>query len=217
MTYKQRVLWLLMSWLVCILLGFLIGITLAAVFAPKATQFPETAESSMTETANDGMFASPLPDEADFCSPPEKIARIYNIPLSEELQEYTFIICEDYGVDYELVLAVMEKESSYRPNLISKTGDHGIMQINECNHEKLEKTLGVNDFLDAKQNILCGVHLLGELSEKYSDPHRVLMAYNFGEAGARRYVAKGNTSSRYSRSVMACRAELLKTGGELSD
>jgi len=212
MTYKQRVLWLLMSWLVCILLGFLIGITLAAVFTPKVVA-PETAESSMSE---DSMIASPPPEEVEFYKAPTRI-RIYDIPLSEELQAYTFELCEEYKVDYEMVLALMNKESSYRAKLISQTNDYGIMQINVVNHKRLREELGVTDFLDEKQSILCGVHLLGELSEKYSDPHRVLMAYNFGEAGARRYVAKGNLSSRYSRAVMACRAELLKTGGELSD
>ena len=142
---------------------------------------------------------------------PEPSVRLYEIPLSDELQSYTFDLCEEHGVDYEMVLALMSKESSYRPNIISKTSDYGLMQINTINHERLEKELGITDFLDAKQNILCGVYMLGELTAKYEDLHRVLMAYNFGESGARKYVADGNSSSPYSRAIMEIRADILES------
>lgn len=142
---------------------------------------------------------------------PEPIIPIYSIPLSEELQACTYRTCEEYGVDYEMVLALMDKESSYRAGVISKSNDYGLMQINTINHETLTEALGVTDFLDPEQNILCGVYLLGKLAAKYDDPHRILMAYNMGERGAREYVEKGNDSSPYSRAVMERRAELLQT------
>jgi len=141
-------------------------------------------------------------------------ARIYDIPLTEELQEYTFTLCEEYGVDYEMVLALMNRESEYKAGVISKTGDYGIMQINKVNHEWLREKLGITDFLDPEQNIRCGIYMLADLMKKYDDPHRVLMAYNMGERGAREYVAKGNTSSAYSRYIMQLRDKLLQEGGK---
>lgn len=137
-------------------------------------------------------------------------ARIYDIPLTEELQEYTFTICEEYGVDYEMVLALMNRESEYKAGVISKTGDYGIMQINKVNHEWLREKLGITDFLDPEQSILSGVYMLSDLTRKYEDPHRILMAYNMGERGARDYVSRGNTSSSYSRYIIQRRAELLE-------
>jgi hypothetical protein len=52
--------------------------------------------------------------------------------------------------------------------------------------------------------------MLAELTEKYDDLHRILMAYNMGERGARDYVARGNASSSYSRHIVQRRAELLE-------
>jgi len=145
---------------------------------------------------------------------PTPAVRIYDIPLTEELQAFTFYLCEDYGTDYEMVLALMDRESDYTASAISKTNDYGIMQINRINHDWLTEELGITDFLDPEQNIRCGVYMLAELTEKYDDPHRVLMAYNMGERGAREYAAKGHASSSYSRYIMEQRDKLLQEGGD---
>ncbi|NLE27069.1 MAG: lytic transglycosylase domain-containing protein [Clostridiaceae bacterium] len=141
---------------------------------------------------------------------PEPTARIYSIPLADELQEYTFGLCKENDLDYEMVLAMMDRESDYREKMISKTNDYGLMQINEVNHGWLKTELGIEDFLDAEQNILAGVRMLSELTGKYEDPHQALMAYNSGEAGAKRLWGQGKTTSEYSRSIMARAEELRK-------
>jgi len=150
---------------------------------------------------------SPTPEPEE---DPEPQVRFYDIPLSRELQEYTFRLCEENGLDYEMVLALMDQESDYREKVISKTNDYGIMQINEINHEWLKEELGIDDFLEAEQNILAGIRILAELTEKYEDPHLVLMAYNCGETGAKRLWKQGKTTSEYSRSIMARAEELRK-------
>lgn len=60
---------------------------------------------------------------------------MYDIELSDELQEYTIGICEEYEVDPVMVFAIMGCESEYQADVISKTGDYGLMQINICNHK----------------------------------------------------------------------------------
>jgi len=152
---------------------------------------------------------TPKPEED-----PEPQVSFYDIPLSRELQEYTFRLCEENGLDYEMVLALMDQESDYREKVISKTNDYGIMQINEINHEWLKEELGIDDFLEAEQNILAGIRILAELTEKYEDPHLVLMAYNCGETGAKRLWKQGKTTSEYSRSIMARAEELRKEADE---
>ena len=49
----------------------------------------------------------------------------YDIPLSKDLQLYTYNRCVEYGIPehYELVLAMMWQESNYTANLISPTDD----------------------------------------------------------------------------------------------
>ena len=131
----------------------------------------------------------------------------YNIPLSKDLQLYTYNKCIEYGIldHYELVLAMMWQESNYTADLISKTDDYGIMQINSCNHSWLVDLLGPTDFLDANDNINAGVYVISKLLIKYGDEHKALMAYNMGEHGASLNWQAGNYTSNYSRDVVAKR------------
>ena len=131
----------------------------------------------------------------------------YDIPLSKDLQLYTYNKCVEYGIPdhYELVLAMMWQESNYTADLISSTDDYGIMQINSCNHSWLVDLLGPTDFLDASDNINAGVYVISKLLIKYGDEHKALMAYNMGEHGASLNWQAGNYTSNYSRGVVAKR------------
>lgn len=131
----------------------------------------------------------------------------YNIPLSKDLQLYTYTKCVEYDIPdyYELVLAIMWQESNYTADLISPTNDYGIMQINSCNHSWLVDLFGHIDFLDASDNINAGVYIISKHIIKYGDEHKALMAYNMGERGALRNWQDGNYTSKYSRSVVAKR------------
>lgn len=126
---------------------------------------------------------------------------LYDIQLSEELQHYTQDVCEEYGVSYPLVIAIMKKESEFLPDAVSVTDDYGIMQINDVNHEWLEEDLGVTDWFDPKQNILAGVYILSQFNE-YKDVHQILMSYNCGPSGAKKLWAEGVYHTAYSRSVV---------------
>lgn len=133
----------------------------------------------------------------------EDVKIYYDVPLDFEVQDYLFKQCEKYDVPVELVLALIKKESNFKANAISRTNDYGLMQINKVNHKSLKKELGVTDFLDAKQNILCGVYILsGHLKSVDGDIHKALMQYQFGIAGAKRLWRKNIYSSKHSRSVV---------------
>lgn len=130
-------------------------------------------------------------------------AKLLDIPLSKELQEYTIETSNKFGVPSELMFALMKVESNFKPNLISSTNDYGLCQINKINHSRLSKELGIKDFLDPKSSILAGTYIMSGYYQKYNgDLHRMLMAYNMGEAGARNAVSRGFTTSRYSRKVI---------------
>ena len=138
-------------------------------------------------------------------------APVYDIPLSNELQQYTYDTCRYYGVEdyYVLILAMMWQESNYPPDLFSDTDDYGLMQINICNHESLRELLGNIDFLDEYDNIYAGVYVISTLLREYEDEHKALMAYNMGPSGARAQWKRGNTTSTYSSSIVA-KAKLIE-------
>lgn len=62
-----------------------------------------------------------------------------------EMQEYTYIICKDYGVDYSLIIAMIEIESGYKYDAVGKGGDIGYMQINQEWHTDRMERLGATD------------------------------------------------------------------------
>lgn len=136
----------------------------------------------------------------------------YDIPLSKDLQLYTYNRCVEYGIPehYELVLAMMWQESNYTPDIISATDDYGIMQINACNHEWLSDLLGTTNLLDVYQNIDAGTYIISKMLLKYGDEHKALMAYNMGENGAALNWDAGIYTSSYSRGIIA-KCEAIKS------
>lgn len=131
------------------------------------------------------------------------VAPVYDIPLDAGLQKYTFDTCVEYGIEkhYELILAMMWHESNFDADVVSSTNDYGIMQINACNHKALKSKLKFVDIMEPENNIEAGIYLISGLLKKYSR-HEALMAYNMGEAGARRQWRHGNYTSRYSRDII---------------
>ena len=119
--------------------------------------------------------------------PDEAIPSIYNIGLSADLQVYTYTMCRKYDIVdyYPTFLAQMWHESRFDADVISKTNDYGLMQINKINHENLREVLGITDFLDAKQNIEAGAYTMSNLLHKYGDVNTALLCYNRGERGAK--------------------------------
>ena len=122
--------------------------------------------------------------------------------LSEELQEYTYYICQHYGVEFELAMAIMSVESEFDTAAISETGDYGLMQVNEIHISELSDKLGVTDITDPYQNIRSGVYILGGLEEQYDDRSRAIMAYNIGDYGSSALWEAGVHSTAYVDKVM---------------
>ena len=135
----------------------------------------------------------------------------YDIPLDKELQQYIYDKCKEFNFSYELAIAVIKIESNFKVDAINKNSngsrDSGLFQINSI-HRETFKDQGFTDMLDPYQNIAYGISMLSDLYHRYDDEHRVLMAYNFGVAGAKRVVSRGITSSKYSRKVMDYKDEL---------
>lgn len=121
--------------------------------------------------------------------------------LDDETQQMILERCEEMGLDFPFVMAVIFKESSFRPNADSGSSV-GLMQINRMNHNWLSKELDISNFFDPEQNVKAGTYILKDLFDKYEDPAKVLMCYNMGETGARRLWKKGVYTSGYAEGVL---------------
>jgi soluble lytic murein transglycosylase-like protein len=90
----------------------------------------------------------------------------------------------EYGVDKSLVKAVIQAESGYNPNAVSRKGAAGLMQL----MPKTAQDLKVSDSFNPAENIRGGVRYLKFLLDTFKgDVAMALAAYNAGLAKVAKY------------------------------
>lgn len=127
--------------------------------------------------------------------------------VEDELSIYIEEIASMYGLDAELVHAIIMVESNYDANALSSANCMGLMQISPRWHADRMERLGVTNLYDPYGNVLVGCDFLAELLEDY-DLEFALMIYNQGLDSARRtYASTGQ--SNYSKTVIEKYQNLL--------
>lgn len=110
-----------------------------------------------------------------------------------------------YGVDPDLIYAVIQIESGHKNGLTSSAGAQGIMQLMPAT----AKRFGVNDVWNPEQNINGGVAYLKWLLDRYGgNEEKALQAYNCGEGRVARDGTKDKNnvpavSVQYAKNVLA--------------
>lgn len=199
----------LISWVVVAIIFSLVGFGIGAICSgndsPEQSE-PNTQKEVLIFGQPDGrIFEGEMPGE--WVNGELKFIPL-NVPMNEDLQEFIFYLSQAYEMDFTFVMALIQRESNYNPDVISKTNDYGLMQINEINHPYLQEQLGITDFTEPYGNVRAGMFILRKLFEKYETPEKVLMAYNMGETGASRLWEQGIFEINYSKSVLQIQQEL---------
>ena len=110
-------------------------------------------------------------------------------------------VAEEYNLDPELIFAIIEVESSWRPGAESHKGARGLMQVMPFNVPE-----GTNLF-NPWVNVNYGCRHLSQLLKRFKDVEKALLAYNYGEYGAKRLIRLGVRPQRvtYVQRVLAAR------------
>jgi soluble lytic murein transglycosylase-like protein len=151
-----------------------------------------------------------LPSQANAALP---AAELLNAPSSHQpaphaLQEdsedpFEHLIIEAstrYGVEPELIRAVIMAESRFDPKAVSPKGAIGLMQLMPMT----AKAMGVDDLLDPQDNISAGVKYIRLLLDDFEgDVTLALAAYHAGSSRVRRHggVPPIGATHRYVKEV----------------
>lgn len=121
--------------------------------------------------------------EADkpIVEPEVETVMLWDVPLEEDLQLFIIQSCEEHHIEPSIIIAVIERESSYRESVIGDNGQaFGLMQVWPKWHRDRMDKYGVNDLLDPFQNVTVGMDYLFELLDEGKGLEWALAAYNQG-------------------------------------
>ena len=95
---------------------------------------------------------------------------------------------DKYGLEENLVFAVIKAESGFNPNKVSEKGATGLMQIMPETTEYIGERFFSGrkfDLLLPSDNIEAGCFYIFYLSEKFENTTEILAAYNAGEGNVK--------------------------------
>ncbi len=180
-----------MWWLGGCLVLFCVFCTLACCrMASEEDQRMEIIEERIIETPSN---STPVPSEC---------WTRYDVPLDDDVQKYICEQCRQYGVPVSVVLAVIERESDFDPELVGDNGNSwGLMQIYNKQHIRRCVDLGAWNLLDPKQNVRVGINYLSELLACGHGMEWALSWYN----------GHGGEPCQYATDVLKRAEEICKT------
>jgi soluble lytic murein transglycosylase len=121
-----------------------------------------------------------------------------------------------HRVDPHLLAAVVRQESAFSPDVISRAGARGLLQIMPGTGRWWATRLGVRDYSDEllfhpETNVHLGAAFLSDLQRRYRELQISLAAYNAGPTRARRWVQ--SRAYRVDPEIFAERIPFSETRG----
>lgn len=126
----------------------------------------------------------------------------------DELAESIHLASQRYGIRPEMILAVIQTESSFVADAISNKGAIGLMQLLPSTAREVAGELEIEwsgDHLlkDPKVNVELGAYYLSKLLDEFEDVDMALSAYNSGPNRVSRLVRRGvEMPGEYSHRVL---------------
>ena len=167
-------------------LHFLLGVlvtSLSVILYKEITHKPPIVQTK-TETIVH-MVSDPI-IRGNFELEAKEINSSLNKSKLKHLLIYVNALCDDYGVNYEMVKAVIQTESSWDHKAVSESGAIGLMQILPSTAWDEFKT-PKEDLFDPYVNVTVGIKYLSHLNQQFDDMSGTLTAYSHGPTATRKY------------------------------
>ena len=165
---------------------FLLGVlvtSLSVIMYKEITHKPPIVQTK-TETIVH-MVSDPI-IRGNFKLESEEIKSSLNKSKLKHLLIYINALCDEYGVDYEMVKAVIQTESSWNHKAVSTSGAIGLMQVLPSTAWDEFKT-PKEDLFDPYVNVTVGIKYLSHLNQQFDDMSGTLTAYSHGPTATRKY------------------------------
>ena len=181
---------------------FLLGIlvtSLAVVTYMETTEYEIPQLPTKTETIV-RMVNVPF-NPSDYTSQSEKIKSSLNKSKLKHILIYIEALCWEYGVDYEMVKAVIQTESDWNHKAVSTSGAIGLMQILPST-AKSEFDTPKHDLFDPYVNVTVGIKYLSQLNQRFDECiPSTLTAYSHGPTATKKYSPSYVSNNFYVKRV----------------
>jgi|TARA_B100001113_G_C20868115_1_gene517083 soluble lytic murein transglycosylase-like protein len=145
------------------------------------------------------MVADPL-IRGNFEIESNEIKSTLNKSKLKHLLIYVNALCDEYGVDYDMVKAVIQTESSWNHKAVSTSGAIGLMQILPST-AMTEFNTPEQDLYDPYVNVTVGIKYLSHLNQHFDDINATLTAYSHGPTITKKYSEKYIKNNFYVKRV----------------
>lgn len=179
---------------------FLLGVMLTSlcVMTYKELSHRPPLVETKTETIVH-MVADPL-IRGNFELESNEIKSTLNKSKLKHLLIYINALCDEYAVDYDMVKAVIQTESSWNHKAVSTSGAIGLMQILPTT-AMTEFNTPEQDLYDPYVNVTVGIKYLSHLNNHFDDIDATLTAYSHGPTITKKYSEKYIKNNFYVKRV----------------
>ena len=179
---------------------FLLGVMLTSlcVMTYKELSHRPPLVETKTETIVH-MVADPL-IRGNFELESIEIKSTLNKSKLKHLLIYINALCDEYAVDYDMVKAVIQTESSWNHKAVSTSGAIGLMQILPTT-AMTEFNTPEQDLYDPYVNVTVGIKYLSHLNNHFDDINATLTAYSHGPTITKKYSERYIKNNFYVKRV----------------
>lgn len=123
---------------------------------------------------------------------------IMKIIYPQKYAEYVEKYSADFGIDKNLLYAVIKTESSFKPDAVSSADAVGLTQITPETFEWLKTKLGEEDknltLTDPETSVKYGAFFLGYLLDEFGNTDTAIAAYHAGRGRVNEWLEDKNLS-----------------------